>query len=282
MIFNTEHLQDLTKLNSKSLFYPCAGNDILEVLDIFVPYLDEFHFVDMLDELHYPSAHYGMRNFIRVRSRLANRYEGERFHSKKDFYFQREESMKRYPQITRERYSSRGWNERGKYTFTPLHEKEIYEVENKEISVYKYRDDGYAVFRNLVYNEEHYDRDSSDIYRYGEYGLGGRYSNDRESEKKFAVFFYRGDSQGEGGSGFYWLSYKYIREVLNSIEDGGFLVTDGSNSSDNFNRDNRDISIREKILSGEEIVVGDTKLIPLGTLRERMGSLTMVYKKVKK
>lgn len=44
------------------------------------------------------------------------------------------------------------------------------------------------------------------------------------------VFFYRGDSWGEGGSGIGWLKAPKIYQVLEKLVDGGLLVTDGSNS----------------------------------------------------
>ena len=50
MQLKKEDLNQLRNLKSKSLFYPSAGRDIIEVLDLFVPYINEFHFVDLLDE----------------------------------------------------------------------------------------------------------------------------------------------------------------------------------------------------------------------------------------
>ena len=49
--------------------------------------------------------------------------------------------------------------------------------------------------------------------------------------KPIGVFFYRGDSQGEGGSGDYWLSAPFFDPVLSLMKDGGLVVTDGSNIS---------------------------------------------------
>ena len=289
MELNIEDLKRLDNLKSKSLFYPSAGNDILEVLDLFVPHLKEFHFVDMLDDMHYGEDHYGKFPFINVRRRCANRVESERFHSNKRFNFLDKSVVKRYNEISRERYSSGlDQNDRGRVTFTPLHEKEIYGTEfNMNIEVYKYRDDGYSVFRNLIYNEENYritSEDSSNVYRYGEYGYYGNYLEvEAENQEKFAVFFFRGDSQGGGGSGFYWLSEKYLSEVLNSIEDGGFLVTDGSNYSDHFDRTSRNLDF-DQIIKNEEIIsYGGFQLIPLGFLRERNDFMprTIVYQKVR-
>ena len=65
----------------------------------------------------------------------------------------------------------------------------------------------------------------------------------RKTGRKLSVFFHRGDSEGEGGSDFYWLShYPHPRGrgkgmfdyVLNSIELDGLIVTDGSNAMPEF------------------------------------------------
>ena len=45
------------------------------------------------------------------------------------------------------------------------------------------------------------------------------------------VFFYRGDSQGEGGSGNHWLRGEHLEEVLTKLIPGGLLVLDGSDGS---------------------------------------------------
>lgn len=42
------------------------------------------------------------------------------------------------------------------------------------------------------------------------------------------VFFYRGDSEGEGGSGNLWLASDHLSDVLDKLVDGGLIVTDGS------------------------------------------------------
>jgi len=46
------------------------------------------------------------------------------------------------------------------------------------------------------------------------------------------VFFYRGDSLGEGGSGILWNDMPLMERVLRKLVNGGLLVTDGSNPGD--------------------------------------------------
>lgn len=47
---------------------------------------------------------------------------------------------------------------------------------------------------------------------------------------RLAVFFYRGDSQGEGGSGFYWLGDEIFPHILKRLNPIALIVTDGSNT----------------------------------------------------
>ncbi len=46
-----------------------------------------------------------------------------------------------------------------------------------------------------------------------------------------SVFFYRGDSAGEGGSGIRWLSPKLEAAVLQRLKPGGLFVSDGSDGA---------------------------------------------------
>lgn len=52
-----------------------------------------------------------------------------------------------------------------------------------------------------------------------------------EEIQSLGVFFYRGDSPGEGGSGDYWLGTDHVYEICEKLIDGGLIVTDGSQAS---------------------------------------------------
>lgn len=52
----------------------------------------------------------------------------------------------------------------------------------------------------------------------------------KDKDAPLSVFFYRGDGVGEGGSGFYWLGNKRLKNVLEVLEEGGLIATDGSNA----------------------------------------------------
>lgn len=60
-----------------------------------------------------------------------------------------------------------------------------------------------------------------------------RHRNDGEQaflqhQGPLGVFFYRGDSQGEGGSGICWLSEEKISMISDRLLNGGLFITDGS------------------------------------------------------
>ena len=60
---------------------------------------------------------------------------------------------------------------------------------------------------------------------------GYGFSAFRNDIQQIGVFFYRGDSGGEGGSGNLWLKPDHIDEICAKLIDGGLLVTDGSQQS---------------------------------------------------
>jgi hypothetical protein len=68
---------------------------------------------------------------------------------------------------------------------------------------------------------------NTDIHIHRRRGYG--FSAFRKEIKSIGVFFYRGDSQGEGGSGNLWLIPEHLDEVCSKLVDGGLIVTDGSN-----------------------------------------------------
>lgn len=72
---------------------------------------------------------------------------------------------------------------------------------NREIRVHRRRGYGFSAFRN-------------------EQAIG-----------TLGVFFYRGDSSGEVGSGNRWLGEDHLEEVFSKLINGGLLVLDGSDGS---------------------------------------------------
>jgi len=53
----------------------------------------------------------------------------------------------------------------------------------------------------------------------------------RNEIRSLDIFYYRGDSMGEGGSGNLWLADDHIEEVCAKLCDGGLIITDGSQTS---------------------------------------------------
>ncbi len=88
--------------------------------------------------------------------------------------------------------------------------KQLYEDINlrHQFSVYMCRGRGYDAFRSIF----------------------------KLQDCRMSIFFYRGDSGGEGGSGFNWLKKPRLRNILEVLEDGGLIITDGSNSDRMFNK----------------------------------------------
>ena len=84
---------------------------------------------------------------------------------------------------------------------------------------------------------------------------GYGFSAFRKDISSIGVFFYRGDSQGEGGSGNLWLIREHLDEVCNKLVDGGLIVTDGSNYG--HSREKFELSknnFKEIKKSGQEII----------------------------
>lgn len=59
---------------------------------------------------------------------------------------------------------------------------------------------------------------------------GYGFSAFRKEIRSVGVFFYRGDSEGEGGSGNLWMNSGHVDEICEKLVDGGLIVTDGSQS----------------------------------------------------
>jgi hypothetical protein len=60
---------------------------------------------------------------------------------------------------------------------------------------------------------------------------GYGFSAFRDEMRSIGVFFYRGDSAGEGGSGNLWLKKEHVHEVCSKLIDNGLMVLDGSDGS---------------------------------------------------
>ncbi len=154
------------ELKARRLFYPSAGPDTEGPLTAFLPWIDEFWFVDVADmrgRWLWTSAELvsSVSETFRGRTRRDEPFEGV---------------------VRREQYRVR--------------ERETL------VTLCHCTGRGYDMFKSAFVIPK----------------------------KSISVFLHRGDSQGEGGSNFYWLGRKRVREVLDCLEPGGLVVSDGSNA----------------------------------------------------
>jgi len=73
------------------------------------------------------------------------------------------------------------------------------------------------------------------VHRRRGYGFSA-FRNDHRIPKKLGVFFYRGDSCGEGGSGNLWLKISHLTDVFHRLDDDGLLALDGSDGARYFRK----------------------------------------------
>jgi hypothetical protein len=165
-------------LRAASLFYPCSGQDTLKPIETFLPWLNQFWFVDDNYTGRPLLARFPQYRLLEVQSELVS---GITICRRLPF------EIKVYHQ-TYERTEDR-----------------------RPFLVHQCCGRGYNAFRAL-------------------FKLPG---------KAVSVFFYRGDSGGEGGSGFNWLWKERLKNVLEVLEDGGLIVSDGSNAMPKLRRARR-------------------------------------------
>lgn len=97
------------------------------------------------------------------------------------------------------------------------------------------------------------------------------------SGRKISVFFHRGDSPGEGGSNFYWLGRKRIRNVLAHLEPGGLIVSDGSLAIPRLRREFLHEDPAQIVSAAGSFEVAAHLFTCVGYLGERYGP-TLVWK----
>jgi hypothetical protein len=172
-----EPILDLSKLdfdNSGCLFYPCAGDDIVDPLRLFKPYISSFWFVDR----YYFSQ--SKNDSMTIHSLIENHRLSEVFNERYSLKVKTKGTLTRLAGTD----------------LTPFIQTEIYSNNNT----------------------------SFEINRRKGYGVSAL----REDIPTISVFFYRGDSEGDGGSGNPWLNSRLFVKVLARLRNRGLIVTDGS------------------------------------------------------
>ncbi len=97
---------------------------------------------------------------------------------------------------------------------------------------------------------------------------------------ELAVFYYRGDSCGEGGSGICWLSEQccdkdgpgYLSTVLNALHKPGLIVTDGSNGHESLRKFHNNMdAITDAHRQLASFTAEGCRLTPIGTAGLKYG-----------
>ena len=198
--FNIEMVTHNLPAN-KTLFYPCCGNDIVDAIKYFHPIIDTFFFCDI--NVYSIDRN---ENVKRINEILPN---FDLFKSTEECFWMRNYDLRCRKKIIsgRERIVEPLIYKRTRVR--KLIQTWRSEKESRDITIISALGDGYEVF-----------------------------SND-ELLTQIGIFFYRGDSYGEGGSDVRWLESenefqrdgygRHIDTVLQKIADKGLIVTDGSN-----------------------------------------------------
>ncbi len=178
------------------LFYPCCGDDTYKPISLFLDTLDEFHFAD--------------RNTIRSfryleinkddNTRDTKRY-GEKCFFSKDIVKsclkeERSRIRLKLEKVLKENFNFYIGNCMGEVVIPMQSYKWIVGKEEKEVSIKSY---GLDAFMSLL------------------------------TLDNISVFFYRGDSIGEGGSGQWWFGKNIFETLLDKMVEGGIILTDGAN-----------------------------------------------------
>lgn len=186
-------------LKGTCLYYPCSGEDWLEPIQRFLPYLKEFWFVD---PIYFPAhagavsrdQHSSIPRTRQLPPKLSRSDEFEHLDTTIEGDINAPHKTKIDPK-----------NGRKYLDYTPCIVTERYrEVKTgEEFIIHWHREDGRAGLKDV--------------------------------KSPLGVFFHRGDGgpgKGEGASGAHWLSKKWLTPVLEMLVDGGLIVTDGSCGKD--------------------------------------------------
>lgn len=186
------------------LYYPCCGADTLEPIKLFLMYVNQFHFADIAN-ISLPAVT-GQEG----RNRLNKIFEWGKFCSGREG----ELLLKPY-----------WFAEKG--ILSNVKVDQVTQDFKKTLS-----DDTWVPKNPGIYQEtwsNSRDGSKTEVFCHCNDGIITLSSLDNIS-----VFFYRGDSIGEGGSGQWWLGPKLFNFVLDKLLDGGLIITDGSNPDPKF------------------------------------------------
>jgi len=181
------------------LFYPCCGDDTSEPIKLFIDKISEFHCVDIshIPRLPILECDTNWRN-----RQILSQHQIELIRMIpstiiKSIRMYRSESRVVDAKVLEqlEELGIKSTGDRIRAITTRKEEWGYAPKEGRKIQIYRHKQDGLFKFMEL---------------------------------DKIAVFFLRGDSPGEGGSGQKWFQPKIFDLIINKLVDGGLIVTDGS------------------------------------------------------
>lgn len=188
------------------LFYPCCGDDTYEPIKLFMDSIQEFHFADSRLKPKLPILECNLES---SNSDFQNHIIGKRGQIiiPKDIIIDmiEEEAIE-----------------------IEVDEEIIKKLDNLQIRLDDYRNSASKIYKQTWFNTDKKNK-SIEIFRYVQDGIVTLLSL-----SNISVFFYRGDSHGEGGSSQWWLGPQIFNLILSKLVDGGIIVTDGSNPDQNL------------------------------------------------
>lgn len=202
---------DLSALAGTSLFYPCSGADLLTPMTLFADKVAQLHFID---RGYFRRGHQDTRHFG-LDSPVAEAAPIPSSANEWSLLEKRHEELDSEVDKDDEDDFDPWRRYRG---IARLTETYHHSPSGREFVVIRSNDDARRAFDGL---------------------------ND-----PLGVFFYRGDSLGEGGSGILWNDAALMERVMGKLVNGGLLVTDGSNPGEG---DHRSVSRHAPLLAAREI-----------------------------
>jgi len=225
------------------LYYPCCGNDTLDPIKIFLNYVDQFHFADNLNiSLPAIEGQEARRTYTTIfnRGEFCSLREGKLLHKHHWFV---EKSSVHHIAIAQETLD-----------FAKTLTDQAWLPKNP------------GIYQEVWSNSRHGSK--TEVFCHCNDGAIALSSLD-----KLSVFFYRGDSIGEGGSGQWWLGPKLFNFILDKLLDGGLIITDGSNPDPKFREVEWASLWEEKI----DFVYRDRRFKCLGQITHNHNRATYVW-----
>lgn len=179
------------------LFYPCCGEDSYEPLYLFMDIISEFHFADS-NKIILPHLECGVRRTSEERNSLENNIGT--FNSK-DVPFAVAMFNNKNFETMKSLEDSLLMNLEF-IKFSDISNKEIWKTKyenNKKIEVYTHKYDGFLGIMSI---------------------------------EKISVFYYRGRNNRNKNAAFNWFEEIAFNTVLDKLQDGGIIVTDGINPNE--------------------------------------------------